>query len=254
MLNTLRASLRLGRLAGHLGLGLLKSVRLRHRHGEHWHQSSEGQATIQQWMRTLTHILALRVEVPQEALPVRPAQFLAKDEVRRWPLIGPLAARSGTRFIQRHRASALLESNQHLCHALRLHVVIFPEDTTSGGRQVSTFHPTRFEAARRAYCPIQPLAIRYRQDGAHDEIAPYIGDDLFITHLRRILARRETCVELRFLPPLSSRTHRRELAAECRAHIVTELDRKAMPVLNPLPHALLKPSLRREMAFTQESA
>ena len=89
------------------------------------------------------------------------------------------------------------------------------------------------ELPGQAYCPAQPLAIRYRQDGAHDEIAPYTGDDLFITHLWRILARRETCVELCFLPPLSSYTHRRELAAECRAHIVTELNRKAMPVIKP---------------------
>ncbi len=276
MLNLLRASLRLIRLAGHLGRGLLKSARLRRRHGEHWHQSPEGQATIQQWMQGLTRILALRVEVPLEALPVpamiaanhiswldviaiasvRPAQFLAKEEVRRWPLIGPLAARSGTRFIQRNRASALFESNQHLCHALRLrqHVVIFPEGTTSDGRRVDAFHPALFEAARRAYCPIQPLAIRYRRDGAHDDIAPYTGDDLFITHLWRILARPETHVELRFLPPLSSRAHRRELAAECRALIVTELDRKAMPVLDPLPRARPKASLGRETALTQEGA
>ena len=281
MLNRLRASQRLIRLAGHLGLGILKSAHLRRRHGEHWHQSPEGQATIQHWMQVLTRILALRVEVPQEALPVpamivanhiswldviaiasvRPAQFLAKDEVQHWPLIGSLAARSGTRFIQRNHASALFESNQHLCRALRLrqHVVIFPEGTTSDGRQVGTFHPALFEAARRAYCPIQPLAIRYRQHGARDDIAPYTGDDLFITHLWRILARRETCVELRFLPPLSSRAHRRELAAECRAQIVTERDRQgraktAAPVLDPLPHALVKPSLRRETALTQEGA
>ncbi len=57
---------------------------------------------------------------------------------------------------------------------------------------------------------------------------------------------------------LAGHAHRRELATECRVQILGVLRRNerlmAIPELDPLPHALLKPSLRRETAFTQEGA
>lgn len=265
MLNSLRASLRMLRLVTHLIVGTLKSVYLRQRHGANWHEQTRGQAVIQQWMRDLSRILGLRINVPQSALPVpamivanhiswldiiaiasvRPALFLSKAEVRQWPLIGTLMARCGTRFIQRNRSRAVRESSQQLCQALRLrqHVTLFPEGTTSDGKTIGRFYPALFEAARQAYCPIQPLAIRYGQTNQPDLLAPYIDDDTFIVHLWRILARRDTHVELRFLPPISSRAPRRELALQSRALIVTALESHddhpaPIPVLEPLQHSL----------------
>lgn len=297
MLTILRASLRMTRLVTHLIMGTLKSIYLRQRHGTNWHEQARGQAVIQQWMRTLSRILGLRITVPQAALPVpamivanhiswldiiaiasvRPALFLAKTEVRQWPLIGTLMARCGTRFIQRNRSRAVRESGQQLCQALRLrqHVAIFPEGTTRDGKTVGRFYPALFEAARQAYCPIQPLAIRYGRLGQPDTRAPYIDDDTFIVHLWRILARRETHVELRFLPPISSREPRRQLAEHSRDLIVTALENQndiplSIPVLEPLQHSLplalrqsfspslpnrlLEPPLRRESACAQKGA
>jgi len=268
MLATLRAASRATFLVAHLGSGLLQALYLGLRDGRNWHESATGQATIQRWMQRLTRILALRISVPERPLPVpamivanhiswldiialasvRPTRFLAKDTVRRWPLIGALAALSGTLFIRRGAASALRESNDRLCRSLRIRqqVAIFPEGTTSDGRAVGPFHSALFEAARRAYCPIQPLAIRYRNaNGAIDtRAAPYVEKDIFVLHLWRILSRRETRVELHFLPPISSRESRRELARQSRALIVANLAADcrlddATPRLRPLPHRLL---------------
>lgn len=283
MVRTLRAASRGGLLGLHLGHGLLKAGWLALRDGSDWHETPAGQRIIQHWMVRLGRILALRVEVPERPLPVpamivanhiswldivaiasvRPARFLAKDAVRRWPVIGPLAGLSGTLFIRRGAASVLRESNDKLCHSLRTrqHVAIFPEGTTSDGRQLRPFHSALFEAARRAYCPIQPCAIRYRNaDGGLDtRTAPYVEKDLFVLHLWRILGRRETRVELRFLPPLSSREPRRELARQSQALIAASLTEPTAATdpgapLRPLPHRLLARITPRRLKAVRRSA
>jgi 1-acyl-sn-glycerol-3-phosphate acyltransferase len=123
------------------------------------------------------------------------------------------------------------ECNKHLCHLLRIrqNVVVFPEGTTTNGLDVGTFHSALFEIPHQAYCPIQPLAIRYLNQGKPDFIAPYIDDDVFIVHLWRVLGRKLTYVELNFLPPISSRDHRRQLSQKCHGIIATALSEKEKP-------------------------
>ncbi len=250
-------------LVWHLLKGVIQVIYQNLRNGEGWHQSAHGQSTISGWMARLAQVLGLQVNVKSPPLPVpamivanhiswldavaiasvRPAVFLAKDNVRRWPLVGALAASSGTQFIRRHSNSALRDSNNRLCHALRLqqHVALFPEGTTTSGEDVGVFHSALFTATQQAYCPVQPLAIRYRQNGQRDVVAPYVGNDLFVIHLLKILWRKQTCVELQFLPPISSREHRRTLAKRSREMIMAALEKDdcipaPMPVLQPLLH------------------
>ena len=74
--------------------------------------------------------------------------FLSKAEVRRWPLIGWLAARSGTLFIQRGNGEAAAVSEQ-IAERLRDQglLTLFPEGTTTDGRQVRPFFSRLFAAA-----------------------------------------------------------------------------------------------------------
>lgn len=247
----------------HLVKGFVQTFYLRSKFGEEWHQSSCGQETISLWLKRLTKILGLKVNVVSPPLPipsmtvanhiswldviaigsVHSSYFLAKDDVRRWPFIGSLLAKVGTKFIRRNSASAVRESNKHLCHLLRIrqNVVVFPEGTTTDGESVGTFHSALFEVSRQAYCPIQPLAIRYLNQGKPDFIAPYINDDIFIIHLWRILGRKSTCVELNFLPPISSRDHRRQLSKNSRAIISAALAEEEKSIV-PTPNVYKLPS------------
>jgi 1-acyl-sn-glycerol-3-phosphate acyltransferase len=251
-----RATWRSVVLVAHLAAGFVQTFYLRSRLGEAWHQSARGQATISVWVKRLAKILGLQVRVASPPLPVptmvvanhvswldiiaigsvHPAYFLAKDDVRRWPFIGSLLARAGTKFIRRNSASAVRECNKHLCHLLRIRhsVVVFPEGTTTDGANVGSFQSALFEVPRQAYCPVQPLAIRYSNQGKPDVIAPYIDDDIFIIHLWRILGRKFTCVELNFLPPVSSREHRRQLSQKCHAIIAAALVEEENPIV-PIP-------------------
>jgi len=263
MSGLLRTVWRLISLLWHLAQGLVQVITLQYRHGKLWHQENNGKNVVSCWLKRLNEILGLQVKVIQPPLPVpamivanhvswldvvaigsvRPAQFLAKDDVRHWPIIGTLAKFCGTQFIRRNSVSTLRKSSKALCHALRTrqHVVVFPEGTTTKGDGVGAFHSALFSAANQAYCPVQPLAIRYRCSRGQDDVAPYVGNDIFIVHLWKILRRKETRVELQFLPPISSRDHRRELASRSREMICAALEKETqknppLPVLKPLLH------------------
>ena len=67
---------------------------------------------------------------------VRPFVFVAKSEVRRWPLLGTLAKLGGTIFVDRGRSLQVAEASRQIEQGLRdgLPVLLFPEGTSSDGR------------------------------------------------------------------------------------------------------------------------
>ncbi len=134
-----------------------------------------------------------------------PISFLSKAEVRTWPLAGWLAHKAGTLFIRRGTGdSALLARQLERQLSAGRSVLIFPEGTTTDGRQVRTFHGRLLTGAIEAGVPLQPVAIRYQRDGQTDAIAPFIGDDDLVSHLLRLFAAERGAVEI-FLPaPIAS--------------------------------------------------
>lgn len=74
-----------------------------------------------------------------------PANFVAKNQVKTWPLIGPLSRVARSIFISRNRQEANSEVNDVI---RRLHqgdnIVFFPEGTTSDGNDVLPFFSTIF--------------------------------------------------------------------------------------------------------------
>ncbi|WP_236242568.1 1-acyl-sn-glycerol-3-phosphate acyltransferase [Streptomyces sp. CC228A] len=151
------------------------------------------------------------LDVPLVAA-VLPGRMVAKQEVRRWPLLGPLAARGGTLFLDRERLRALPGFVRTAAGALDagFRVVVFPEGSTWCGRAQGRFRPAAFQAALDAAVPVQPVRITYRPLGP----AAFVGDDTLAASLRRIAAARGLTAELRLLPPIPPGRHpdRRALA------------------------------------------
>ena len=148
-----------------------------------------------------------------------PLAFLAKAEVRRWPLAGWLAEQGGTLFIRRGDAGQVAGQ---LAERLRspASLMLFPEGTSSDGTGVRTFHGRLLSAAIDTGTAIQPVAIRYRRAGRPDPIAPFIGDDDLLSHLRRLLRSDSAEVEIFLLPPLDSHARsRNELARAAQAAV-----------------------------------
>lgn len=135
-----------------------------------------------------------------------PISFLSKAEVRTWPLAGWLAHKAGTLFIRRGTGdSTLLARQLERQLSAGRSVLIFPEGTTTDGRQVRTFHGRLLTGAIEAGVPLQPVAIRYQRGGQADtSIAPFIGDDDLVSHLLRLFTAERGAVDI-FLPaPIAS--------------------------------------------------
>ncbi|MGE4408562.1 lysophospholipid acyltransferase family protein, partial [Pseudomonas sp.] len=74
-----------------------------------------------------------------------PISFLAKAEVRGWPVLGWLAQQAGTLFIRRGAGDAA-QVNRQLARHLEQgrHLLIFPEGTSTDGSGVRNFHSRLF--------------------------------------------------------------------------------------------------------------
>jgi 1-acyl-sn-glycerol-3-phosphate acyltransferase len=156
-------------------------------------------------------------------------RFLAKAEVRRWPLIGWLAQCADTIFIERggHQVSAI---TARLVNALTVGrtLLIFPEGTTTDGATVARFHARLFGAAQLPGQRIQPVALRYYRGAAPtpETTIAYIGTETLLGNLWRVLWHPQLVAHVQFLPPfpVAADAKRRELAERAHALIVAALN------------------------------
>jgi 1-acyl-sn-glycerol-3-phosphate acyltransferase len=158
------------------------------------------------------HISWLDVFVLNAVVPMR---FVAKVEVRRWPVIGWLCARAQTLFIERGKARSAARINVKLVELLKRGgcLAIFPEGTTTDGSRVAHFHASLLQPAIDASALLHPVAIRYQDRlGAHSTAAAYIDELSFGRSMWNILSTPELHVRLAATPPLdASGTDRRNL-------------------------------------------
>jgi lyso-ornithine lipid O-acyltransferase len=154
---------------------------------------------------------------------VLPATFLSKSEVGQWPLIGFLARQAGTVFIKRGggKVSGIVDQLSDIL-AGGQSVMVFPEGTTSTGITVLPFHGRLLRAAQIAGTPIQPVSIVYRRGRALDHLAPFINDDHFLGHLRRLLRQPPPTVDILLHPPVMPHPDDKpsELAVSLRATVL----------------------------------
>ncbi|MEV8592557.1 lysophospholipid acyltransferase family protein [Streptomyces sp. NPDC052012] len=194
---------------------------------------------VRRWCRWVVRAAGVRVRVTGAAAPtgglllvanhiswldvpllaaVRPARMLAKAEIRRWPVAGPLAAGGGALFIDRDRLRALPDTVARVARALEqgAAVGVFPEGSTWCGRAQGTFRRAVFQAALDAGVPVQPVRIRYRTDRGAPATAPaFVGDDTLLASLWRVASARRLSADVEVLPPIPPGRHtdRRALAA-----------------------------------------
>lgn len=149
--------------------------------------------------------------------------FLAKDDVAKWPVIGTLARRAGTRFIERGNRRSASQSISNMARVVDqgLTVGVFPEGTSTDGSQVLRFHSMLFAIAAQTGIDVQPVAVAYRdQNGEQSDVAPFIGDDEFFSHLMRVLRAPKISVQLDYLPLIAAEGRSRRELAELSQHAI----------------------------------
>jgi 1-acyl-sn-glycerol-3-phosphate acyltransferase len=203
---------------------------------------------IRSWSRRLLGICGVSLEQQGEALAhalvvanhvswldifvinsLHPCRFVAKSEIRAWPVLGWLVAQAGTVFIARGNRRDLRHAFKGLVHSLEQgeRVAFFPEGTTAAQGGLMPFHANLFEAAIDARVMVQPYALEYLDaGGALHATVDFTGDISFAASMIAILSGGAVRARLVCLPPLDARgAHRRELAASAEQAVAAALAR-----------------------------
>lgn len=171
------------------------------------------------------HVSWLDIQLIHSIWQVR---FVAKSEVRRWPLIGWLAARTGTLFIVRgkNRQAARINQSIHDAFSLGDAIGVFPEGSTSSGLEVMRFHASLLQPAVDAAAVIYPVALRYLDESGNIDVdASYVGETTLPESFGMIVRRRQIVANLIFLPGIDAAGKtRRELAVAAQSAIAAALN------------------------------
>ena len=149
--------------------------------------------------------------------------FIAKSEIRRWPVIGWVVAQAETIFLQRGNGDSLGLVMAEMAQRLRdgRAVAAFPEGGTRNGRELGAFHARIFTAAVDAQAPVQPVALCVGERSAAQQVIAFAPRESFMANLWRLLGEPARPVRVCFLPPIQPGEHdgRRGIAQSARAQI-----------------------------------
>jgi 1-acyl-sn-glycerol-3-phosphate acyltransferase len=201
---------------------------------------------LKHWSRTLLHILHVRFEAHGYYHPadthgrllvanhiswldiialnaVVPAYFVAKSEIRNWPLLGWLCHRVGTLFVKRNIRRDTVRINREISGALKQGecIALFPEGTSTDGELPGHFHSSLLQVAIDLNVAVCPVAIRYHGNtGKANSDAAFVGDMSFVQSLWKILCSPSLHVTLFYLSPLPcTGKNRRLLASQAQGSI-----------------------------------
>lgn len=207
-------------------------------------------AIVSHWSRTLLRRMNIHVTVTGQVPPqdtkgvmflanhvswadihvlnsVHAVRFIAKSEIRSWPVFGWFAMKANTLFIDREKrhdagrivntVSVSLTAGDCLCY--------FPEGTTTDGTHTLPFKGSITQAAINTQSTVWPFSIRYPDDaGGYNTEMAYFGDMSLMDSIGLVLAQHSPKVEIRFAAPIQPpHQDRRELTHLARTVITQQL-------------------------------
>jgi len=169
------------------------------------------------------------------------ASFVAKKDVESWPLFGLLSKLQQTAFISRDRADAA-KAKSALVNMIAAgkSLIIFPEGTSTDGRNVLPFKSSLFSLAlhgNNENLYIQPVTIALETVDGH-EVKTQEDRDLYAWHvdmttelhhhLWRFAQSKGASLVIKFHPPLKASDYkdRKILAKACHDHVSNGLETK----------------------------
>ena len=87
--------------------------------------------------------------------------------------------------------------------------MFFPEGTTTDGSIVLKFQPRLFATAIETKRPVQPIALRFSRAADGTATAPYIGDDVLLDNIIRLLKHGAITAEIIYCAAIDPEGHDR---------------------------------------------
>jgi len=158
---------------------------------------------------------------------VCPTRFVAKSEIRAWPLAGWIADRAGTLFIRRDQMRDMARIDARVREVMGEGdcVGLFPEGITTEGDELRKFHSSLFEPAVANTAHVHPVAIRYEHpDGTLCREMSFIGDRTFGESIGLILHQRRVRARIMFAPTVETAgASRRDVAKAVETRVASLL-------------------------------
>lgn len=149
-----------------------------------------------------------------------PSLFVAKREIRSWPLFGWIARGSGTLFVDRDRPKDVVRAGREMVDRLAagIPLTLFPEGKSTPGREVLPFLSSLLEPAAKAGVPCYAVSLTYRS-GDIDDLPPSVSvcwydGSPFAEHAMRLMRHRRIDARVRFAPAPVVSDDRKVLARE----------------------------------------
>ena len=229
---------------------------------------SERDIIIESWCREVLDVLSVRVNLRGETPPgkvssvvfvtnhvswmdilvmnaCRRVRFVAKTEVRQWPLVGWMAVRTGTIFFKRTSPRELARVTKSIATFLRRGdcIALFSDGARTDSASVHAFHSGLLESAIAAEALIWPVGISYRRlDGSLSTDTPIVGSQSMIASILNILDQPATLAQVSYTDPIeSSAGDRHKLSEWCHLSIEQSLAACQTPI-DPLRFPLRYPT------------
>lgn len=180
------------------------------------------------------HLSWLDILVIQSLMP---AVFVAKAEVRGWPLIGWMAHSCATIFVNRSSRLSAREMADSTASLIEqgFSVVAFPEGTSGDGSELGAFHSNVFEGAIKTGALVQPVTLKHLHGltGMPTRAALFIDDMTLMDSLKNVLAMPNITIQVHLGDCIPSVGHgRKSLALHAHQSIRDQLLTPARQTVN----------------------
>lgn len=167
--------------------------------------------------------------------------FIAKKEIKNWPIFGLLTRIGHSVFIERKREKAYVQKQEILaCFKQNRNLTLFPEGTSNDGNRVYPFKSSLFSVIDQTHqdIMIQPISIAYTKLNGLPigrqwrPLYAWYGDMALFGHLFFFLGLGKSHVKVTFHPPIEKLdligSQKRKKIAHLTYHQINEGHSKAL--------------------------
>lgn len=167
---------------------------------------------------------------------IRAVRFIAKSELKKWPIFGWLAKKCNTLFIEREQKKDAVRIIEEASKSLKFGdcLCYFPEGTTTDGTDLLAFKGSLMQAPINANSTIWPFAIYYPDLNNQPNIKmAFAGETTLIESIWQIVSISNPKVVLTFLPQITSLGHERRGLTIAVRHAISNHLGMGHQTLNP---------------------